>query len=496
MGRIYSTAEKVIAWVGEEDEGNASFAMEMIKEAESQRFSVEYFRELFLDVKYDKHFRALVELHKREYWYRVWVVHEIYFAKNAILLCGRYSITWPTLTRFEKTLMDECTNYIETSKIDTSFLASCLRNSGPKGLPCPGNTTNRPANVLLNTLEENRSKMASDPRDKVFSLLGITNCESSGHNRLQIDYSRSVKDVYTGVVQAVVETTRCLDIICFSRPNVLINQGEENDKCAQPEMIPSWTPDWSVYPYVVNFKSNEKPFRAAGYSHAHVAFSSEEDILTAKGFCLGSISLCGAVCNPEDRSDHTNSFIELIRCVNGWRKNILNIMGGNDSTAKAFFRILYANFTEPSLETHLFGQFLELMEICTAMEILGAAFFESRFRSYMRSAETKSFPLFMYVATGGRRFISFPLDIHASTELVSSHSVTESSDIMIGLGPNTAKKGDKICILLGCNIPVVIRPKGDHYIFIGEAFIHGAMYGELMERLNEGKSEPQSFSLH
>ena len=51
-----------------------------------------------------------------------------------------------------------------------------------------------------------------------------------------------------------------------------------------------------------------------------------------------------------------------------------------------------------------------------------------------------------------------------------------------GIAPTRAKEDDMICILLGCSVPVVLRPVisggGRAYELIGDAYIHYIMDGE------------------
>ena len=56
---------------------------------------------------------------------------------------------------------------------------------------------------------------------------------------------------------------------------------------------------------------------------------------------------------------------------------------------------------------------------------------------------------------------------------------------LFGLAPPGAVKGDLICVLAGCTVPVILRkrkgPDGCcHFEFIGEAYVHGKMDGEAM----------------
>ncbi len=50
-----------------------------------------------------------------------------------------------------------------------------------------------------------------------------------------------------------------------------------------------------------------------------------------------------------------------------------------------------------------------------------------------------------------------------------------------GLAPWDTKAGDIVFVLLGCNVPVILRQDGDRWVFIGEAFVLGIMDGEMAE---------------
>ncbi|KAK3081087.1 hypothetical protein LTS18_010359 [Coniosporium uncinatum] len=54
-------------------------------------------------------------------------------------------------------------------------------------------------------------------------------------------------------------------------------------------------------------------------------------------------------------------------------------------------------------------------------------------------------------------------------------------DGRVGLGPVDLQEGDTVAILYGGKWPFVLRPKGDHYLFIGACYIHGLMQGEAFK---------------
>jgi hypothetical protein len=84
-------------------------------------------------------------------------------------------------------------------------------------------------------------------------------------------------------------------------------------------------------------------------------------------------------------------------------------------------------------------------------------------------------------------------------------STTELKQPGMGLGPTTAEKGDLICVMLGCLVPVALRAckhglddTGEeipYYHFVEECYVDGIMDGETMEKLDVGEYELQEFNI-
>ena len=47
--------------------------------------------------------------------------------------------------------------------------------------------------------------------------------------------------------------------------------------------------------------------------------------------------------------------------------------------------------------------------------------------------------------------------------------------------PKLAKPGDQLVILKGARVPAIVRPLDGWFEFIGEAYVHGIMNGELFD---------------
>jgi hypothetical protein len=65
----------------------------------------------------------------------------------------------------------------------------------------------------------------------------------------------------------------------------------------------------------------------------------------------------------------------------------------------------------------------------------------------------------------------------------------------IGLVPIGCKKGDRIYVLIGCSVPVILRQKEDSHIFIGEYYVHGLTDCQAIQQLREGKCVVEEIKL-
>ena len=70
-----------------------------------------------------------------------------------------------------------------------------------------------------------------------------------------------------------------------------------------------------------------------------------------------------------------------------------------------------------------------------------------------------------------------------------------TQDGFIGMAPHETRKGDVVCLLLGCRVPVVLRERTEGgYELVGEAYVHGIMKGEAMTMDNKERLE--DFCIH
>ncbi|RYP19168.1 hypothetical protein DL765_003483 [Monosporascus sp. GIB2] len=245
MTSIYSQAESVAVWLGPEMD-DSDLAVELLQAVSKIAGDSEAMHGLIASENWRRHFTALVCLFERDYWSRLWVVQEVLNATSVTVYCGGTNLPWKTYidaSDMFKLHGEDLNYYYHAAKRDGSrFLVSqqlysyedVLRWEGPASIHILGLWKDAGAASFLDTLVKCRRKLASDPRDKVFGLLGFLPSEI--RSRVPIDYNASVKEVYTNVVDFCLHATRRLDVICesFHFPS---HTGTVK--------LPSWVPDWS-----------------------------------------------------------------------------------------------------------------------------------------------------------------------------------------------------------------------------------------------------------
>ncbi|KAI4157902.1 MAG: hypothetical protein LQ342_007907 [Letrouitia transgressa] len=65
----------------------------------------------------------------------------------------------------------------------------------------------------------------------------------------------------------------------------------------------------------------------------------------------------------------------------------------------------------------------------------------------------------------------------------------------MGLAPRDAEPGDLVCVLLGCEVPMMLRRSGKSYVLIGECYYHGIMEGEALQGLSEHTAALETFTI-
>jgi hypothetical protein len=200
MRRIYSAASEVFVYLGE--------ASPLAKEA---------FERLMWAKKHqsidEKGRQSLKDLFNMRYFSRIWIIQEIANAKLATIHLGDNAMGWSIL---------------EEERLKTLE----IYNNAPKWISNiylrQEYTTRDLSNLLFYTI----SSEASDPRDKLFALLGLV--KDADEFGLAADYSLSLQEVQVGVAAFFITHEDDCSILRYA-------VGVSSDS---PAEVPSWVPTW------------------------------------------------------------------------------------------------------------------------------------------------------------------------------------------------------------------------------------------------------------
>lgn len=414
------------------------------------------------------HWEALTMFFSKPYFSRMWIVQEIIVPRRIdgrLLTSGLKSVTFRNIfkvaTFFCGMELRDLPEEVERWELVAGMRRCCLL--GQVLLSWNYCTSEK---LFVALLWACRDQKATDPRDKIYALLGLFEKSQlpeklaevdgwEGDNRppnfdrtmLTADYRASVDDVYTAAVKAVVSATGCLDIICA---------------CQGPRGLRrTWTPDWSepwartslLHQNMVLLSEDigvEDAFHASGTVRGRATFSDDSLSMTAKGVYHSTIFQTEerwSSRNVEDELNYLKSCGQTMNTPGG--KRCIETYGSYLEAEKKYYESLLA---------------VESTNRDFQVDIVGTFGMGKSKAWYERALKEDQFLRRWILVNEGRR-------------------IAITYDGTFALVPEHAEADDVICVLLGCSVPVVLRKVEDHYSFIGECFVSGIMQGELVTNL-------------
>jgi hypothetical protein len=202
MGKIFTSAKTVVCWLGESDhESRLSFQLLSVLN------SCIPYRDLsartILKLDYRLHWHGLYSLFHRDYWWRVWIIQEITLAfaqcKPITILCGSDSFSWSDLVNIQGNLATHHLSDIDIiahGNLALIFLRVSIETRGPRALLVSPENSETPD--LNQALLKHHFKQSTDPKDKIYSVLGLST--AANDPSFIIDYTKSVRQVFTDVI--------------------------------------------------------------------------------------------------------------------------------------------------------------------------------------------------------------------------------------------------------------------------------------------------------
>jgi hypothetical protein len=439
-------------------------------------------------------------------WERVWVMQEIACSPDALILIGAHSMPWSVLSgildhsgipdRFHGPFSHATDRQSLWNSFARAQVIEHQRDSISKVQPI--NST------LMDVLSRFRNTYSTDPRDKIYGLLGL----ATDGQEIIPDYNKSVQDVYLEVVQKQIEKEQNLDMITQSLWPLGPEPTDDSPSSNRTE-IPSWLPNFSSTQTQTLLFAQRSIFAAGPPTFKHPIDITPAGKLRLHGAFLGTIK------SPDKDKNGTRSVptyvpYELRASEWTWSNIPYSLLDSNfkpepyptgGDTFEAYWRTLMADCTmyparrlsQDDIESYskifkawslninvaLPDQHWSSSNGSLLNEKQKAAYDACSALSQIRSLEDKM-RKWKFAELSGGLYALVPGDRYSSAE------------------GREAREEDGFVVLDGGKVPLAVRRVGegrDEWEVLGTAYVHGFMDGRAMEWVEEGKLEWRSITL-
>lgn len=374
---------------------------------------------------------GLDDLYDLPWWKRTWILQEVASATKFRFICGTLSFD----VGFMRTA-DHCIRAVSRDPksaslefVSTFKMRHIFRVIGFKDA-CQVDGR------LLNLLSLGRLGGATDPRDKIYAFLGLATDVEDGS--LAPNYHFSQWRIFTQVAIWYILKYNNLDIFSHCFPN---NLGSDN--------LPSWVPDWSLPILPSGFqKATQSNGRLVNSYHAskdNLVYQPRETMeifgqayLRTNGINMGHIKHLSTCVEDEVGTEVQRSWMPLNKSeIYKWTGETLDM---------AFRRTIVG-------------------DLCPTTGSRGFAY----------DSEWPKNGNFLSPAVG-------------ALGITQNRRLAHTENGLIGLVPRQTQVGDSVFILLSGSVVYVLRSTEEkRYALIGEAYFHGMMDGEAIEKLQQGE---------
>ena len=378
----------------------------------------------------------------------MWTVQEAILPPKITVIVGWFQIAWSTLVAaahsfFRHHALKCCSVPSETLGVLQTFYQKVdsiqrVRMDYHQGMQLD----------LPVLLHEFRNRSSTDPRDKIFALLGLVMRDPKYH-ALRADYTLSAEEVYKKAFISLLQATGNL--------NLLVRQLE----VGRTLDLPTWIPDWTAK--VDQLKADLHDYLRRNLHVYNTSCSTQPDIrwpditttLGVKGLLFDEIAtLAEPDPNPHAITDSYIAYLKTLFNSTG-RQSQLYIGGGDFS--HAFWRLII----------------MDMILVYSDDSVRGWPQ-RSTLEDYRKYTDTlspaKKSNQLLLMLPGFRFFI------------------TKMG--YIGLGPENMRIGDTVHVFQGGSVPFVLRQATQQTVFsrretgyqyVGNCYVQGIMDGEALQ---------------
>lgn len=444
-------------------------------------------------------------------WFgRMWIIQEISSSKKATVTCsdgvtidfGRLiaGVKFAMEKRLFRTKSDYPWGVFGDTRTERHFLSGLAAATQMEAI---GNRTSNSGDGILQYLNRFSGSQCSDPRDKIFGLYGISELHHEKdlaaafrNEELKPDYRKGSSELYIAVAKFCLRLGS-LDIL--SRGTV------ESHKVSG---LPSWAPDWSVGSFsktVGSLALTEKYATSSG-SRANPIFTSNKScklegilVSTVDAICSRERLLASVSGKGSSRGLYAVHWGTWFRQFVQWERSYHDESSRYPYSNEPFSDVFCSMFKDARLpyETQWFLPGLgPQTPNRVSDEIIPKAleeyhdFAKTHISRYAVKATFTKLVLLTRLSILCLYFgpiLKFGI---YDEQIMLERNVFASSEGHFGFGPANVARGDKIAILKGSKVPLILRPSESEegaFRLIGDAYVHGIMQGEAY---NENACSP------
>jgi hypothetical protein len=494
MFSIYQKAENICVWLGTQKK-NTGLGVQLAQHLASSItvisdmdkghnwLSLLFGNELLQDAA----IKGFHQLFESPWFLRCWVVQEVLAKSNPIAFCGDFQFDWSILPFAVLAMYTNMSILIplfakaEGSSESSRGKSGCLSMAFEFGQLADNlrlndsiaeTTVGRAIHVNFDTIDfflAASEPLVTDPRDKVFAFLGLS---KDLDNLIKPDYGLTIQETYYNLNKCLISQefgSRLIAIAGSARRTM--------------DGLPSWCLDLNFSDkdggsggsLLQSAKVHRIRLQAGSGSKGRYVIGPEPSELTVLGLRVDKIKELGParIKDPE---------MPVMSAIMHWIKNtrqfLVNLHGAvrsrypsSEEIFKCFCRLVVADderFSGTAVQSHLafVRHWLDLNNQMLAEEDPSTRARKLRDLEWPQSMT--DYQLVFGNITMGRRVC-----------------VTEQG--YLGLVHNPVHIGDEICVVLECNIPVVMRETSTdekRLMLVGDAFVLDLMDGQAVTMEN------------
>jgi hypothetical protein len=222
MAEIYRQADRVVAWLGEE-ENDSSVAMNMLSKL----------ADVWLD--YRDHninpgrglngisnafelaiWTAIRHIFMRAWWTRLWIYQEVILARSITLSCGQDTLDWEDLANVYRLLASLLSpqNALYLGPVDTGPVLIVAEMTNWTTLVVNRAWSTQVQSNMLHLLRSCSTRQSTDPRDRFYAVLGLA---SDARNFGKPSYTIPAEEVFENFTQKIMNQGQSLELLSYAR---------------------------------------------------------------------------------------------------------------------------------------------------------------------------------------------------------------------------------------------------------------------------------------